>query len=216
MSARSSLLVASLLLLFFPNPSALGARLIKCWTNSTGVHECGDKIPPEYAQEEHVTLNPEGVQIGHSEKSTTLEVYREVELRTRAIAKEEQEKARRLKRDQFLSRLYSSSEEIIQERDEKLEIIKLRIGTAEQALERLKAQKSSYLENLERTQLAQDDERSKKILAYLLTTEENLTEQKNFIQKKLAEIQSIQKKYDGDLERFKALGKTEEQKQPAN
>ena len=36
------------------------ARL-KCWTNNEGVKECGNSVPPEYAQRGHQELNKSGV-----------------------------------------------------------------------------------------------------------------------------------------------------------
>ena len=32
----------------------------KCWTNSDGVKECGQNVPPEYAQQGHEEVNSLG------------------------------------------------------------------------------------------------------------------------------------------------------------
>ena len=41
-------------------PSQAHGR-IKCWTNSEGVRECGNTIPPEYAQKSHEEVSEQGV-----------------------------------------------------------------------------------------------------------------------------------------------------------
>ena len=52
---------------------------IKCWTNSEGVRECGNSIPPEYSQQGHTELNSQGVVIEENERAKTAE---ELELET--------------------------------------------------------------------------------------------------------------------------------------
>ena len=44
----------------------------KCWTNNEGVKECGNAVPPEYAQQGHEVMNKHGV-ARESKKAKTLE-----------------------------------------------------------------------------------------------------------------------------------------------
>ncbi len=198
---------AFLLVLGLSCPVAFGESLIKCWTNQEGIRECGHQIPPEFSQDEHITLNPKGVQVGHSEKATTLEVYRDIELKRRALAKEEIEEKSRRRRDEVLSRLYSSPEDLIAERDENLGIIKVRVQSAENAMERLEHQKATYLEAYEKARFENDTARSSQFLVYLATTEEDMSRQLKFLQEKREEMKSIEIKYDRDLKRFIELRK---------
>ena len=40
--------------------SNTNARM-KCWTNSDGIKECGDKVPPEYTQQGYQELGKGGI-----------------------------------------------------------------------------------------------------------------------------------------------------------
>ena len=33
----------------------------KCWTNNEGIKECGEKVPPEYAQKGHQEMSTQGM-----------------------------------------------------------------------------------------------------------------------------------------------------------
>ncbi|MEW6647505.1 MAG: hypothetical protein AB1450_09925 [Pseudomonadota bacterium] len=64
--------------------SALAA--IKCWTNKEGVRECGNVVPPEYAQKETRTVNERGITVEVKERAKTAE-----ELEQERVAKEAEE-----------------------------------------------------------------------------------------------------------------------------
>ncbi len=44
---------------------------IKCWENSDGVRECGEKVPPEYAQKSHKEISNQGITLDESERAKT-------------------------------------------------------------------------------------------------------------------------------------------------
>ena len=46
---------------------------IKCWTNKEGVRECGNAVPPEYAQQAHEEKSTSGMTIKRTERSKTPE-----------------------------------------------------------------------------------------------------------------------------------------------
>ena len=46
---------------------------IKCWHNQDGVRECGNVVPPEYAQQGSETKDKFGVTIGATGRAKTLE-----------------------------------------------------------------------------------------------------------------------------------------------
>ena len=45
----------------------------KCWTNSDGVRECGENVPPEYAQQGHEEINKLGITVDKQERAMTEE-----------------------------------------------------------------------------------------------------------------------------------------------
>ena len=66
MSTHRRLLILSLLLSgALATPFANAG--IKCWTNKDGVRECGNAVPPEYAQQGHTVKDKQGL----TRKTTT-------------------------------------------------------------------------------------------------------------------------------------------------
>lgn len=95
------------------------------WVDEQGVVHYGDRVPPQYAQQEASVLNRSGVEVGRvsAEKSS-----KEVEATTR-----EQEELRKQKQhDDFLLATYTSVADIEQLRDERLQQLKGQRVAAEQ------------------------------------------------------------------------------------
>ena len=70
----------------------VSARM-KCWTNSEGIKECGDKIPPEYTDQGYQELSKGGIIIDEKERVKTKEEL-EKEKKAAAIIAREEEKER--------------------------------------------------------------------------------------------------------------------------
>ena len=49
-----------LLCILIATPALSDAARIKCWTNNEGVRECGNAVPPEYAQKGHKEVSKSG------------------------------------------------------------------------------------------------------------------------------------------------------------
>ena len=65
-----SIPVVAALLMTLSTPSHAG---FQCWTNSEGVRECGNVVPPEYSQKETRTYNEQGVNTGVKNRALTRE-----------------------------------------------------------------------------------------------------------------------------------------------
>ena len=90
---------------------------IKCWKNKDGVRECGNSVPPEYAQQGHETKDERGLTIGKTERAKSIE-----ELETeRAAATEEQKVAieakKRANLDRVLLDTFASEDDLVLTRD---------------------------------------------------------------------------------------------------
>ena len=109
------------------------------WVDNNGVIHYGDRIPPEYAENESEILNDQGVTIGLIEGRKSPEQIAE-EARLAAI---EDEKRRvqqmALRRDRVLLETYLSVEEIELLRDRRLELMDSQIRVTEQYLKNLRA-----------------------------------------------------------------------------
>ena len=100
----------------------LGASAqIKCWTNKDGIRECGNVVPPEYAQQETRTMDRRGITTEVRPRARTAE---EIEADRQRQAEEDRHQAEveRLKkeqqeRDRVLLATYITEDDIIRTRD---------------------------------------------------------------------------------------------------
>lgn len=111
-----------------PSPAAaMGEKgpLVYRWVDEKGIVHYGDRIPPQYAQQDTTVLNRHGVVVDHVEAPKT-----PAELAAAAHAQAEQLALKQ--RDTFLLTTYTSEKDIEQLRDERLEQMKGQRAAAEQ------------------------------------------------------------------------------------
>ena len=104
-----------------------GGGAIKCWTNKDGVRECGQTVPPEYAQQGHEVRSESGVVKGETSRARTPEELEQEAQKAKevdAAKKAEQEKVRQ---DKVLLETFTSVEDIERVRDEKMAAIDVAI-----------------------------------------------------------------------------------------
>ena len=67
----------------------VSARM-KCWENSEGIKECGDKIPPEYIQKGYQELSKGGIVLEEKERVKTKEELEKAKKEAAIIAREKE------------------------------------------------------------------------------------------------------------------------------
>ncbi len=90
-------------------------RRVYQWVDEHGETHYGDRIPPEYAAQEHRVINGQGVELEHTEAQKT----------AAQLAEEEQKRAdaaQRAERDHNLLNTYVSVQEIEHLRDQRLSL----------------------------------------------------------------------------------------------
>ncbi|GMQ76143.1 MAG: hypothetical protein BMS9Abin01_1409 [Gammaproteobacteria bacterium] len=141
-------LLAGLVAALLPLPASAG---IKCWTNDDGVRECGDAIPPEYAQKAYREINEGGITVSTTERARTkeeLRIERQENARLAAIRAEEARKIReRRTKDRVLLSTFTTEKELAVAHEGQVAAIELRIehterilGQLERSLEQLRSQ----------------------------------------------------------------------------
>jgi len=206
MKLRSmSLVLAGLMLAGISTPAPAG---IKCWTNSEGVRECGNAVPPEYAQKGHQEISKSGIRVTEHQGAKSPEeleaerIRQKQEAERRQIAKEK--RAKQLAQDQVLRRTFSSEDELTLARDGKIAVIESRIKLAENRTGRLQA-------NLEKLQdQAAQQERAGKAVSDKLAKEidrakRRLDDNLAYIQARRKDQDNLRSQFDADLARFRAL-----------
>jgi len=168
------LLILSMLIL----ANGVNARM-KCWTNSEGVKECGDTVPPEYTQQGYQELSKEGIIKDETKR-----------VRTKEELEKEKEKARQKRtHDKMLLETYNTIDDIENAKEQKIQVIESTIEYTKKRI--IKLQRS-----LDNEKKSDTDEQVLK---------DQITENEQYIENKIDEQKEIEKVYFGYITRFKEL-----------
>ena len=110
---------------------------IKCWKNKEGVRECGNIVPPEYAQQGSETKDKFGVTIGTTGRAKTMQ-----ELEVERAANREQEVAaeeakKREAADRVLLDTFTTEDDMILTRDGQVAHLDSQIHLVQSHIEKL-------------------------------------------------------------------------------
>jgi hypothetical protein len=175
---------------------------MKCWTNSEGIKECGDKIPPEYTQQGYQELSKGGIVLEEKERIKTKEELEKAKKEAVIIAREEEKERNKKAHDTMLLKTFASIEEIETTRDQKIEAIESNIKITQKRIIKLQ-----YLLDDELNQNSVDkqiDGEDKKF-NNAESLKEQISDNKKFIKNKIDEQGKIKKTYMEYISRFKKL-----------
>ena len=184
-------------------PESAQARM-KCWTNNEGVRECGDKVPPEYAQKGHQELGKGGIVREEKERAKTPEELAE----EKRLAKLEEEKLKQEEaqknQDRILMETFSSVGDIERARDERVTALEATIKLTQARNEKIQ------LDLDKRIKTAADQERAGKapseaLLKDIDSLKRQIKNNDSFIEEKRAEQEEIKKSHAVDIARYKEL-----------
>jgi hypothetical protein len=112
------------------------AQKIVCWKDKTGkVVGCGDRVPPEFQQNESKTLDNRGItrQTNVSaEEAARLKL--EAEKKAALKVEEDRQIAEQRRQDSALVNTYTSDKEIDQRRDRELQVVELQLTQLKSSL----------------------------------------------------------------------------------
>lgn len=196
-------LIFPLLLGIGLSPGTAQAK-IKCWTNSDGIRECGNAVPPEYIQQGHDEVNAQGVRVKRHERAKT-EAELAEEARLKAIEEEKKRLAEeQAAHDRVLLDTFASEDEIVMARDGRLTSIKTEIrltrrsmNAAKERLDQLRKQAA----NLERA----GKPVTEKISTGIEQAQTQIKEYQDFIENKQAEKDKLHQQFEIDVTRYRKL-----------
>lgn len=200
-------ILLSLALLIGIAAPASAARIV-CWTNNDGVRECGNSVPPEYAQKSSERKSEQGITVERTNRARTKEelaAQREAQERQkREEAERERVAAEQAQYDRVLLATFTTEEELELTRNGKLAAIDSRIRHSEQIAKKLE----ESLESLQRD--AAKMERggktvSEELQARIDAAREKLADNGDDIVKRQLEKERLREKFTRDLERFREL-----------
>lgn len=136
----ASLALGVMLTGFMPLGASAG---FKCWTNKDGIRECGNVVPPEYAQQSHSEISETGITLNKTSRAKTdeeLKAERAEQARLAAIkAEEDRKKREKAAHDRVLLSTFTTEEDLLLARNGQLANIDTRISHTERVLSQLEA-----------------------------------------------------------------------------
>ncbi|MGH6636937.1 MAG: hypothetical protein ACRED0_12685 [Gammaproteobacteria bacterium] len=184
--------------------AATAEARIKCWTNNEGVRECGNAVPPEYAQKEHRVLSEDGVVIENQKRAKTESELQEEENLVREKAEQERLARERAERDRVLQETFASEDDLKMALDGKLSTITSQIKLRESHIENLKSNLNELVS------VAGDMERrgekpNARVVQDIDNVRRQIQESENFINAQYTEQESLKQKFAADLRRLREL-----------
>ncbi len=134
-------LAAGLMLGLVVSLPVSGARIV-CWTNADGVRECGNAVPPEYAQQSTERKSKQGITVERKARAKTSEELAAERAQRERMSREEEERQRieaeRAQYDRVLLATFTTEEDLKLTRDGKIAAIESRIKHSQQVGRKLK------------------------------------------------------------------------------
>ena len=178
------ILILSVLIL----ANGVNARM-KCWTNSEGVKECGDTVPPEYTQQGYKELSKEGIVKDETKRVKTKEELEKEREKARAVAKEKEKVRKKQNHDKMLLETYNTIDDINDAKEQKIQAIESTIEYTKKRIIKLQG-------------LLGNEEKSD---ADNQTLKQQIAENEKYIEYKIDEQKEIEKTYFEYITRFKEL-----------
>ena len=181
--------------------SNANARM-KCWTNSDGIKECGDKVPPEYTQQGYQELGKGGIVREEQGRVKTKEELQKEKITADAKARKQKEIKSKKAQDKMLLETYTSIDEIKIAQKQKIEAIESTIKIVKKRIIKLQYSLDDELD--ENSIDKQIDGKEEKIgNAELL--KKQISENKSYIKNRIDEKEKIKEIYSKYIARFKEL-----------
>lgn len=174
------------------------------WVDKDGTVRYTDQLPPEAAKDRREELNSQGITVKTTERALTPEEKAEKEAREREEAKEREREEELKKRDAMLTGAYPTEEDLARAYKERFDLVEQSLESARasiRAQERSQAQLLAHAASLEREGKPVD----KKTIDSIATVRAQVDQQREFLGRREAEKEQLQKEYDVILARYREL-----------
>lgn len=202
--------VIALILCLWSFPIIVSAG-IKCWTNHDGMRECGNVVPPEYAQKSHREFNQQGIMVKQTTRAKTKEEIEQERAEQARLAAEKAETERIAKdqaaRDRILLDTFTTEDDLFLTRDGKLQAIEARIRHAKSRIDKLEqslADLHAQAAMLERLGKPVPEALQREIA----NVEQQIGANRTFIEQYQSEQEEVRASFEADLQRLRELKRT--------
>jgi len=202
MNCKLLSLLALLVLALSGAQSASAA--IKCWKNHEGVRECGDSVPPEFAQQESETKDKHGVTIGTQGRAKSMEELNAEQAATEQARLDAIEANKRAALDRALLDTFASEDDLVLARDGQIAHLESQIRLTEGHIEKLKKNLDQLIERAADVE-RRGEQPTAEMLSHVDNVRGQIAENEKFITTKRQEQGDIRTRFDADIARFREL-----------
>ena len=202
-TTKFSALFILIMLAGLSTTQSVQARM-KCWTNNEGIRECGDKVPPEYAQKGHQELGKSGLVREEKERAKTTEELAEEERLAKMEAEKLKAEEEQKNQDRILMETFSSVEDIERARDERVTALEATIKLTQARNEKIQIDLDKRI-NTAANQERNGKTPSEALLKDIDSLKRQIKNNDNFISEKRSEQETIKKSHALDIDRYKKL-----------
>jgi hypothetical protein len=192
------------LLLFSPLAHAqekMQQRSFK-WVDAKGVTHYGDSVPAEFSHSQTTELNAQGVELRRSPAQLSPGDAQTADEREAALARQQQH-------DQFLLATYTSTRDIEQLRDERVNLIEGQIVAARGFLSAAETRMKSLKERAKNFKPYSSAETARRmpdpLAEEIVRTVNEERSQRDIMQKKQAEKDALRVTFQADIDRYNVL-----------
>ncbi len=180
----------------------------KCWTNAEGVTECGDRLPPEYAQQGSRTISGSGVTLDTQERAKTqeeLEAERAAAEEKKRLETEAADRAReQAAYDRVLTSTFTSIKDIEDSRQRKLTAIDDSINLNRIIIGRLEEKLAGERRKAANMEMAGNPV-NQTVLDAIASYQKQIAEKEQYIVGQEEEKVRLNTEYDAYVARFKEI-----------
>ena len=188
--------------------SPLAQAKFACWTNHEGYKECGNSVPPEFAQKRTETFDSRGVKTEVKEKAKSRAQYEfeQEEAANKAAAEAEAARLQKIQdeKDRVLLSTFSLVEDIEAFKKRNLDQLDMQIKIAHIQIAQLKKNLTGY----EKEALVYQRKRQPvpdTLQSNIDTVQGQIDNKNKYIALKESEKSELSAKYDADMARFRIL-----------
>lgn len=181
-----------------------GGGKIKCWHNKDGVRECGNAVPPEYAQQQTEVKDKSGLTVKTQERAKTQEELDAERAAAKAKADADAVEKEKQKRDRVLLDTYASEDDLLLSRDGQINQLDSQVRQTNITIGKLQKNLDAFISR------AADAERkgekpSKELTDNIDSVRKQIADNQRFIETKHKEQQEIMDRFGDNIKRFREL-----------
>jgi len=177
---------------------------IKCWHNKDGVRECGNAVPPEYAQQGSETKDKFGVTIGESGRAKTLEELEAERAAGKASEHEAELVKKRAAQDRVLLDTFATEDDMVLTRDGQIAHLESQIHLVEGHIEKLQKNLDQMIERAAETE-RRGEKPTEEMVKNIDNVRAQISDNHKFIDTKHREQALIRERFTTDIGRFREL-----------